>query len=36
MNTFWAGEKLPAEKPEAGGTIRRLYDPRTGTAVIGG
>lgn len=35
MNAYWAGEKLLVEKPEAGGTIRWMYDPRTGTAVIG-
>jgi len=34
-NAFWAGEKLLVEKPGAGGTIRWMYDPRTGMAVMG-
>lgn len=36
MNAFWADENLLVEKEGAGGTIRWLYFPKTGTVSLGG
>jgi hypothetical protein len=36
MNAFWADDRLLVEKEGAGGTIRWLYSPETGTVSLGG